>query len=104
MDSSPSSTTMAKSSTTVVAMCVRKGCKRSMPIRHPLNVVPVKRGTTIQRSWVAPLGVYDPHHLRFLRRPGQGQESLLAYRHVAIGVAQRPLVRQGAEPMGPEGG
>src|SRR5687768_8406718 len=49
-------------------------------------------------------GVCDPYHLCFLRRPGQGQEPLLAYRYVTIWVPQYSLVRQGAEPMGPEGG
>jgi hypothetical protein len=48
--------------------------------------------------------VCDPCHLRFLRRPGQGKEPLLAYRHVAIWVTQHPLIRQGAEPMRPKGG
>src|SRR4029450_7570402 len=49
-------------------------------------------------------GVCDPYHLGFLSCPGQGQEPLLACRHVAIGVAQHLLVRQGAKTMGPEGG
>jgi hypothetical protein len=86
----------------------RDGGEEGLQAEHP-DETPLKRGPA-DAGYHHPeflrgaSGVCDPYHPRFLRRPGQGQELLLAYRHVAIGVAQRPLVRQGAERMGPEVG
>ena len=80
-----------------------KGLQAEHPDETPLKRGPGAAGYHHPEFLGGASGVCDPYHLRFLRRPGQGQEPLLAYWHIAIGVAQHPLVCQGAERMRPEG-
>jgi hypothetical protein len=81
-----------------------EGLQAEHPDETPLKCSPGDTGYHHPEFWGGISGACDSYHLRFLRHPGQGQESLLAYRHVTIWVAHYSLVRQGAEPMGPEGG
>ena len=80
----------------------RDGGKEGLQAEHP-DETPLKRGPGDTgyhhpEFWGGISGVCDPYHLRFLRRPGQGQEPLLAYRHVTIWVAQYSSSARGPSP------
>ena len=76
-----------------------EGVQAEHPDETPLKRGPADAGHHHPEFLSSASRVYDPCHVRLLRRPGQGQEPLLASRCVVIWVTQHRLVRQGAEPM-----